>query len=165
MSNTIETYDFTNLIAKYDLKDYIILIIYKDDKEIKILSKINLNNSLKINNQKYSKIDLNNKKDFEKILEDLKTIYEDYWKKNNEINTSIKLPITVSINSKNYKKIIELEKAFTSNDLIPNFFIVKFDSQNTEYKIIYNGSPKTFFNYMSKKNFDLILTDNVWVVK
>tara|TARA_B110000114_G_scaffold169156_1_gene192847 strand:+ start:377 stop:1456 length:1080 start_codon:yes stop_codon:yes gene_type:complete len=165
MANSIENYDFISLIKKYDLKDYIISIIYKNKNEVKILSKINLNNSFKVNNQKYSKIDLNNKKDFEKILEDLKTIYEDYWKKNNEINTSIKLPITVSINSKNYKKIIELEKAFTSNDLIPNFFIVKFDSQNTEYKIIYNGSPKTFFNYMSKKNFDLILTDNVWVVK
>ena len=56
MSNSIETYDFVNLITKYDLKDYIILIIYKNKNEVKILSKINLNNSLKINNQKYSKL-------------------------------------------------------------------------------------------------------------
>ena len=52
MSNSIETYDFLNLIIKYDLKDYIISIIYKNKDEIKILSKINLNNSLKVNNQK-----------------------------------------------------------------------------------------------------------------
>ena len=77
------------------LKDYIISIIYKNKDEFKILSKINLNNSLKINNQKYSKVNLNNEKDFNKILENLKNIYEDQWKKNNEINTSIKLPLTL----------------------------------------------------------------------
>ena len=165
MADAIESYDFKNLIKKYDLKDYIIPIIYKNKDEIKILSKINLNNSFKINNQKYSKIDLNNKKDFKKIIEDLKIIYEDYWKKNNEINTSIKLPLTVSINSKDYKKIIELEEIFTSIDLISNFYILNFDSKNTQYKIIYNGSPKTFLNSMSKKNVDLILTNNVWIIK
>ena len=62
MSNSIETYDFINLITKYDLKDYIISIIYKNKDEVKILSKINLNNSLKINNQKYSKVNLTMKK-------------------------------------------------------------------------------------------------------
>ena len=45
------------------------------------------------------------------ILENLKNLYEDEWKKNNEINTSIKLPLTISINSKDYKKIINLEDA------------------------------------------------------
>ena len=53
MSDSIEVYDFINLIKKYDLKDYIILIIYKNKNDVKILSKINLNNSLKINNHNY----------------------------------------------------------------------------------------------------------------
>ena len=53
------------------------------------------------------------KKIFNKILENLKNIYEDEWKKNNEINTSIKLPLTISINSKDYKKIMRLEKVLS----------------------------------------------------
>jgi hypothetical protein len=77
MSKSIETYNFTDLIKKYDLQDYIILIIYKNQNEIKILSKINLNNSLKINNQKYSKINLANEKDLNMILKNLKNLYED----------------------------------------------------------------------------------------
>ena len=68
MSNTIEEYDFSSLITKYDLNDYIISIIYKDVNEVKILSKINLNNSLKINNQRYTKINLDNENDFQIIL-------------------------------------------------------------------------------------------------
>jgi hypothetical protein len=165
MSDSIESYDFINLIKRYDLKDYIIVIIYKNKNEVKILSKINLKNSLKVNNQKYSLIDLNNKKDFVEVVENLKTIYEDYWKKNNEINTSIKLSLTILINSKDYKKIIKLEEIFSNNDLISDFYILKFDSENTQYKITYNGSPKTFFNDISKRNFNLVIEDNVWIVK
>jgi hypothetical protein len=165
MSNSIETYDFTNLIAKYDLKDYIISIIYKSGNEIKILSKINLDNSLKINNQKYSKINLDNEEDINKILANLKNVYEDRWKKNNEINTSIKLPITISIDSRDYKKILKLEEALKDIDLIADFYVLKFDNKDTQYKIIYNGSPKTFLNNMANKNFYLILKNNVWAIK
>ena len=165
MSNSVETYDFVNLIKKYDLKDYIISIIYRNKDEIKILSKINLNNSLKINNRKYSKINLANEKDFNMILENLKNLYEDEWKKNNEINTSIKLPLTISINSKNYKKIINLEKVLSSIDLISNFYVLKFNNKSTQYKIIYNGSPKTFFKNMNDRNFDIVIKNNVWTVK
>ena len=165
MSNSIETYDFVNLITKYDLNDYIILIIYKNKDEIKILSKINFNNSLKVNNKTYSKVDLKNEKEFHKILDDLKNIYEDAWKKNNEINTSIKLPLTISVKSKDYKKIIKLEGSFTSIDLISKFYISNFNNKNTQYRIIYNGSPKNFLKDMNDRNFDLIMENNVWSVK
>ena len=165
MSNSIENYDFTNLIEKYDLQDYIISIIFKDKKNFKILSKINLNKSLKINNQKFSEIDINNEEDFEKILENLKTIYENYWKKNNEINTSIKLPLTISINSKKYKKILHLENMLNNIDLVSNFYILRFNNRNTYYKIIYNGSPKTFLNDLNKRNINLITENNIWTVE
>jgi len=165
MSGSIETYDFINLIKKYDLKDYIISIIYKNKNELKILSKINLNNSLKIINRKYTQVNLENKKNFERILDNLKIIYEDEWKKNNEINTSIKLPLTILIDAKDYKKISELEETLNSIDLISDFYILKFNSQNIQYKIIYNGSPKTFFNDMSNRNIDLTMENNVWIVK
>ena len=165
MSNSIETYDFENLIKKYDLSDYIISIIYMNKNEVKILSKINLDNSLKINNQKYSNVTLDNEKDFSKILENLKNVYEDQWKKNNEINTSTKLPLTISVNSKNYKKIMNFEVALDSIDLISNFYILKFDNVFTQYRIIYNGSPKNFFNDMRNKDLDLNMENNIWTIK
>ena len=165
MSSSIETYDFVNLIKKYDLKDYIILIIYKNREEVKILSKINLNNSLKINNKKFTNINLTNEKNIDIILENLKNIYEDEWKKNNEINTSIKLPLTISIKSTDYKKIIYLEEALSNSDLISNFYILNFNNKFIQYRIIYNGSPKTFINDMTNRYFDLAMENNVWMVK
>ena len=164
-SNSIENYDFTNLIKKYDLQDYIISIIFKNKDELRVLSKINLKNSLKIDNQKFEKINLDDEKNFHIILEKLKTIYENYWKKNNEINTSIKLPITVSIKSIEYDKIQKLEKILNNNDLVPDFYILKFNSQNTFYKIIYNGSPKTFLKDFSTENINVVTKNNIWIIK
>ena len=161
----IETHDFSKLIKKYDLQDYIILIIYKNKSEIKILSKIALNNSLTVNNKRYTKIDLKNENEAQKLIIELKNIYEDEWKKNNEINTSIKLPITISVNSKNYKKIIEVENALENIDLISEFYTLKFDNKNILYKITYNGSPKLFLNDMNKQNLDLNISENIWTIE
>jgi len=165
VKNNIEAHDFSDLITKYDIKDHIVLIIYKNKSEIKILSKIDLNNSLKLDNKRYDKINLQNESEAEKLIIDLKNIYEDQWKKNNEINTSIKLPITISVNSKNYKQIAEIENAIENIDLISEFYTLKFDSQNILFKIIYNGSPNFFLNDMSKQNLDLIMINNLWKVK
>ena len=165
ISKDIETYDFSNLINKYDIKDNIILIIYKESNRIRTLSKINLNNSLKIQNKNYPKLDVLNNNDFSNIIENLKQLYEDQWKKNNEINTSIKLPITISINSKKTKKIIELEQVLYSLDLVSDFSILNFNSEIIQYKITYNGTPNIFLNDMKEKNLELEMKNNMWILK
>ena len=70
-SKDIETYDFSNLINKYDIEDSIILIIYKESNNIRTLSKVNLNNTLKIQSKNYPKIDIINEDDFFNIVKNL----------------------------------------------------------------------------------------------
>ena len=65
---SIEKHDFIKLISKYDIQDYIISIIFKNKNEIRVLSKINFNNLLKLKNQKYKSIDFENRQDFISIL-------------------------------------------------------------------------------------------------
>jgi hypothetical protein len=165
ISKEIETYDFSNLINKYDIKDNIILIIYKEGSSIRTLSKINLNNTLKIQNKNYPKIDILNMNDFSNVVKSLKQLYEDQWKKNNEINTSIKLPITISINSKKTKKIIELEQVLDSIDLVSDFSVLNFNSESIQYKVTYNATPNVFLNDMRKHNLELKMENNMWTLK
>ena len=59
--DNIENYQFDNIIKKYDLNDYIISIFFKNGQELRVLSKF-FDNNLKIINQKYSDVDLEDKK-------------------------------------------------------------------------------------------------------
>ena len=165
ISKDIEIYDFSNLINKYDIEDSVILIIYKESNSIRTLSKINLNNTLKIQNKNYPKVDIINEDDFSNIVKSLKQLYEDQWKKINEINTSIKLPITISVNSKKTKKIIELERVLYSLDLVSDFNILNFNSESIQYKITYNGTPNIFLDDMREKNLELEMKNNMWTLK
>ena len=164
-SKSIEEYDFKKIIEKYDMEDYIIVIIYKDKKNLRILSKVNLNTYFKIDNIKFDNIDLSNEKDSLFVLQELKVIYEDYWKKINQINTSIKLPLTISINAKQYYKIKILEDTLSKLDLVANFEITKFDSQNIYIKIIYNGVPNKFINELKMENIMINSEKSIWTIK
>ena len=48
ISSIIEDYDFEEVANKYDINDYIVLIIYKNNNQLRILSKIKLNQLFKI---------------------------------------------------------------------------------------------------------------------
>ena len=162
-STSIEDYNFEEIVTKYDLKDFIITILYKNNNDVRILSKIQLNNTLKIDNQKFTDVDFS--EDIDLLINDLKNIYENYWKNINQINTSIKLPLTIFLNSKKYKKIQVLENTLNEIDLVSNYEITKFDSENIFFKIIYNGSPNKFIDDMKDKNIEIITKYQTWTIE
>ena len=161
----IENYDFNEIINKYALKNFIIAIIFNKESEIRVLSKINFNKGLIINNQIYQNIDLADKDSILKLTNKLKISYEDYWKTNNQINTSIKLPLTIAINSKDNSIISKFEESLFDLDLVYNFYIQKFDNNNIYYKIIFNGSPDIFLKTMKEKNYDFNTQNQTWTLK
>ena len=161
----IEDYDFKEIISKYDLKDYLIIIFFKYDKNLKILSKINLSNEKIIFNKVFNNIDFNNEKNLAEIIYILKTNFENQWKKNNQINTSIKLPLTLQVGSKNYDLIKKLENELSNLDLVSNFFIDHFDNQITTYKIIFNGTPNRFIQEINKSEIKLNTSLKIWRVE
>jgi len=164
-SDSIEDYDFKKIIKKYDMNDYIIAIIYKNKRKLQILSKMNLNESLMLNNKKFDNINLLNEKDFFLVLKELKITYENYWKKINQVNTSIKLPLTISLESSQYDKIKMLEDTLDKLDLVNSFEIIKFDNKKIYIKIIYNGSPNKFINQMKFSNILVNTEKQIWEIR
>ena len=163
--NSIEEYDFKKIVNKYDLKNYIILILYQNKKNINILSKLHLNQNYKIINNTYKDIDLKNDKAISRFIFGLKKNYEDEWKKLNLINTSIQLPITISLLSKDYEKIKLFEQILEDLDLVSNFMVLSFNRKDTFYKVIYNGSPDKFFKDINNSGLKLEKNDQIWKVK
>ena len=91
--------------------------------------------------------------------------YEDEWKKINQINRSVKLPINLSISSGNFKKNQEFKKFLSTTDLISNYIIKSFNNTFVNYKIIFNGSPKQFLNIAENQNFKIDTNEQIWKIK
>ena len=161
----IEQYDFKEITSKYNLENSIIALIFKEKKKIRILSKITNKKDVLIKNQSFSNLELDNNAQVNLIIDELKLIYEDYWKASNQINTSIKLNLDIKINNSNYSKISNFEKILNETDLIYNYFIKKFDQNFTEYRIIFNGTPDTFLKSMNDKNYSFDTQSKIWVLK
>ena len=164
-SRSIEEYDFKKTIEKYDLEDFIIVIIYKNKNELRILSKIQINNYLKIENQTFEKVNIKKYTNLKKILTKLKITYENHWKSINKINTSIKLPLTVSLDSLEYDKILNFEDVLDKLDLVFSYNILKFHNKKIYYKLIYNGAPNKFINSLKANGIELDIRNKEWKIK
>ena len=161
----IENYEFNKITKKYDLSDYIISIFFKNKKELRVLSKFFFEDKLKIINQKYSNIDLDDTNKLDELIFKTKSNLEDLWKSSNLINTSIKLPINLQLNPKDTLKTINLEQEMNNIDLIYDYYITNISSEALNYKIIFNGSPKQFLKIMNDKNINIDVENQVWKIK
>ena len=160
--NNIEEYNFYEIVSKYEISNYIILILFQKENNFNALMKSNLNNELIISNKKF---DWNENQSIEDIIINIKQEFENQWKKLNIINVSIKLPITLSVNSKNYKLIKELEKKFKNLDLVSSFYIDSFNNDKLIYKIIYNSTPDKFIKEFSNGNIKLNTNESIWRIE
>ena len=161
----IENYNFENIIEKYSMQNSIVAIFFKDEKEIKVLSKINIKNKKVIKSNSFNNINLRDEGKLKKIIYDLKIIYEDFWKEQNIINTSIKLPILIQLDAKNYDLSSKFEEILNEIDLVNNFSIISFNKDFIIYELIFNGTRKNFINIMQEQNFNFDTQNKVWILK
>ena len=160
--NNLEDYEFKDIITKYQLKDYIIVILFKNEENIRVLTRIKFNNEFILLNENFPYKSI--KEDTEHIVNSLKISYENSWKKINLINTSIKLPITISLDSSKYSLIKKFENKIENMDLVYNYYIESFSNNEVIYKIVYNGTPNKFLEEFNPENIKVDLTNNVWKI-
>jgi len=163
--NLIEQYDFKEITNKYNLENSIIALIFLNQKKLRILSRITIKDEVVLKNQSFSKINLNNQDQLKEIIDTLKTMYEDYWKSFNQINTSIKLPINIKIKGRDNFTVFNFEKTLMESDLIYDFFISKYDKDFIHYQIIFNGTLDNFLISMENKDLSFNTQKKIWVLK
>ena len=163
-SKYLESYSFNEIIKKYNLDEYIISIIFKENNLVKVLNKINFNQEEDIKNTSFQNLDIDNNQDADELVKNLKTIYENYWKSKNEINTSVKISLTISVNNNN-TEIKKFEEILYNMDMVYDFYIYKLNNKNSFYKIIYNGLPDHFLKVMKNKRYEFDIQDQIWVLK
>ena len=163
--DNIETYDFSEITKKYYLNNYIISLIFKSNNNIRVLSKIYNDKNEIIKNNSFQNLNLDNSDDLNLLIENLKNLFEDNWKKLNEINTSIKLPIIIKIKNGNLKKSKNFELSLNEIDLVSDYSIQKFNKEFIFYEVLFNGTVQNFINIMKNKNYNLNTQKKVWMIE
>ena len=163
--NNIENYNFKEIINKYNLESYIILIILKDNDVLRIFSKVKFDKKKIFINNFFNRIDINNEDSINGLITNIKENYEDRWKSLNKFNTSIALPLRLSLDSNNVMLSKKLEKVLIEYDLVSDYKIEKFNSKTIVYKIIFNSSPDKFFDKMLAFGFSIDTTSDIWKLK
>ena len=158
----IENYNFNEIFNKYNVKNRILLVLLKQDNLIKVFSKLNLENSEMYINKELKNLNFKDLDQINKAILDLKDDYENKWKSLNKINTSIILPIRLSIDSNNFTLSNNLENYLNEVDLISNYKIENFNSKQIIYKIIFNSTPDKFLKIMQNAKFKIDTSKDVW---
>ena len=165
LSNTenLEQFDMSNISNKYNSQNYILAIIYKSNDKLNIYSKIKLNKKKINSNFLINSFNMKDDKLINTYVTQLKIHYEDLWKKNNQINTSIKLSLQIFFPNSEFKKIKDFEKKLNEIELVNSFSIKEFNLKQNIYEIIYNGSPDILMSKFTDHNIPLIYKNERWV--
>ena len=161
----IETYDFKDITKKYFLNNSIICLIFIGNYEVRILTKIYNDKNQIIKNNTFKNIDIDNETDLDSLINNLKNLFEDTWKKLNEINTSIKVPITIKIKNDDLKKSNNFEIFLNEIDMVSDYSIQKFDKEFIFYEVLFNGTVQNFINIMKNNKYNLNTQKKVWMIE
>ena len=158
----IENYNFNEIFNKYNVKNRILLVLLNQDNLVKVFSKLNLENNEMYINKNYKDVSMKNLEQINDVILDLKNDYENKWKSLNEINTSIILPIRLSVDANNFLLSNNLENYLNEVDLISNYKIENFNSKQIIYKIIFNSTPDKFLKIMESAKFKIDTSKDIW---
>ncbi len=165
IKNNIESNDLSQITNKYNFENIFVVIFYKNKKNLRIFSKISFSNSKFNFNLNKNNINYEDNKTLDRIISNLKNLYEDKWKLVNKINTSITIPIKISIKNSNFIISDKLENILNQSDFVYEYEIEKMSSKEIIYKIIYNNNPEKFLNTLKVNNININSSSNIWNIE
>ena len=165
IKNNLENDDLSEITDKYSFKNIFIVIFYKNQRNLKIFSKISFSN-LDFNfNVNHNNIDYDDNNLLDGIILSLKNIYEDKWKLINKINTSITIPIKISVKNNNYMITDKLENLLDKSDFVYEYEIKKINNKEIIYRIVYNSDPNKFINNLKINGINVNSSSDIWKIK
>ncbi len=165
IKNNLENDDLSEITDRYNFKNIFVVIFYKNNNNLKIFSKISFSN-LDFNFNVIQNIsDYSDANELDEIILNLKNIYEDKWKLINKINTSISIPIKISVKNSNYIITDKLENLLNKSDFVFEYEIEKINSNEIIYRIIYNSNPDKFINKLKVNGMNINSSSSIWKIK
>jgi hypothetical protein len=162
MKNQIEELNVDSLVNKYNTKNYVFALMDYYDSTLNIYIKTDFSNNKITKNISYKINNINDEVALTKILKSLKMEINDLWKEENLVNLLMPLSIDIKFKHKNLNSLDSLRNTFYKIDIIDNFLLKEFNTNNSFFKIYYYGNPKKLKSKLSKFGYQLENKQGQW---
>ena len=165
MKNKIENLDVSKFVNKYDIENYVFILMDYNNEKLNVHIKTSLDKN-KINKNLLYKIkNIENEKELEIVLRSLKLNINDIWKEANVVNLFMPLSIKIKFDHKKLKNLDKLRNVFYKIDIIDNYTLKEFNVNHAYFKIYYYGNPKKLRTELLKFGYQLIYDQGLWKLK
>ena len=162
MKNKVEEINVEALVNKYDIKNYVFVLMDYQNEKLNIYFKINFNNKKISKNILYEVKNINDELILNYILKDIKIKITDLWKEENLINLLMPLSIKLKFQHANLEDLDKLRNTFYKISIIDNYSLEEFNINNSLFKIYYYGNPKKLKSELSKFGYQLKDNQGFW---
>ena len=155
-----------NLFREYKGKNLALILIENNQNIIKkIYIKTKLQGKLISKSLKFKEDNLDMKESHEKILISLKKELVRLVKSKNLIDIRIPSFLNVKLNLNKKNNLVDLNSRLNNINLITNIFVQDFNKDYMNLRIKYLGKLDKIINQLKKKDIDLQLINDYWVIK
>ena len=162
IKNNIDEIDITNLVKKYNTKNYVLMLMEYKNSKLNVYLKTNFNNDKLSKFITYSLKNINDEKKLDIILKELKLKITDLWKSENIINLAAPLTIRAKFEYKHIEELSRLKNIFQKMNIIEKYSLEEFNINESYFKIYYYGSPKRFKIELSDLGYNLKNYQGYW---
>ncbi len=164
MKNNAEQINVEELVNKYDVNDYVFVLMDYSEEKLSVYLKTNFNNNKISKNISYNIKNFNDNLFLNSILKDLKLKITDVWKEENLINFLMPLSIQIKFDHKNIKELDKLRNNFYKISIIDKYSLEQFNINTSVFKIYYYGNPKKLKSELLNLGYDLINEEGSWKI-
>ena len=162
MKNNIEKLNINSLVNKYDVKNYVFVLMEYQNSKLNTHIKTNFNNNTTRKNLTHKIQNINDELLLTTILKDLKIKVTDLWKEENLINLLMPLSIKLKFQHFNSGELDKLKNIFNKISIIDSYSLEEFNINNSFFKVYYYGNPKKLKTELIKFGYQLKNKQGQW---
>jgi hypothetical protein len=162
MKKNLSEIKVNDFIDSYNIDNFAFAIMNYENEKLNIHMKTNFNNNKSTKNIAYEVTNIKDETNLEFILKDIKKILIDTWKEANIVNLLMPLSIKLKFLHKNISSFENLKSVFYKINIIDNFVLEDFNTNNSSFKLYYYGNPKKLKTELKKFGYNLSNSQGYW---
>ena len=163
--NNLENIEIKKFLSKYNIKDYIFIIIKPLENKTTIFLKGYLSGKEVVKNFNYTITNLVKEEYYADITKKIKSEISDIWKAQNLIDVRTPSYLNIILNLNKQRDLLNLQIALDKISLIENYHVIELNKDYAKIKIKYLGKIDKIKNRFTDQGIQIKVTNNQWVLK